>query len=456
MESNGLDKWKETMEKMTEKIRLWREDFCTSITFGVRFEGKDSSKIKVAFQSIGCYTQKCFVKIQYEEARVVKKTKGIIMFLVTAAAMFALTGCGSTTVDLNKYITIECSGYDSVGTASYVFDYDAFNEDYSGKIKINSDNGDEVASLGLLSGETPSELLLDICVSQSLSQTGNLSNGDVITLQWNCEDDMVSEYFNCELSYSDIEYTVSGLEEVATFNPFDYVEVSFSGTSPNGSVTVTPNYNQSEIQYINFTTDKYSGLKNGDTVVVTASISGSIDTFVEKYGSVLGQTEKTYTVDSLPYYVTDIADIPQDMMDKMDKQAQDVFRAYVANVWDKPENLNSISLIGNYFLTAKPGMSVGTNNYVYMVYKITATNPDPVQDVEFYYYVCFNNVMKLGDGTCSVDLSSYTKPDSGWFATEVFSVGTYTYSGYDNLDSLFNNQVVTKIETYEYTSTVQE
>jgi len=37
------------------------------------------------------------------------------MFLVGTIllAMFMFTGCGSTTVDLNKYMTIEVTGYDS-------------------------------------------------------------------------------------------------------------------------------------------------------------------------------------------------------------------------------------------------------------------------------------------------------------------------------------------------------
>jgi|BioPla2DNA2_1021312.scaffolds.fasta_scaffold04461_10 uncharacterized lipoprotein YehR (DUF1307 family) len=34
-----------------------------------------------------------------------KVLKGLLLFGITMVAVFALTGCGSTTVNLNKYIT---------------------------------------------------------------------------------------------------------------------------------------------------------------------------------------------------------------------------------------------------------------------------------------------------------------------------------------------------------------
>ena len=383
------------------------------------------------------------------------KIKCIYIIGLLVGAMGLLTGCGSTTVQLNKYVKIEASGYESMGTASYSFDYDAFEKDYSGKIKLNSKSSDEISALGLLSGESIEDILLDVCVSQKLDHTEGLSNGDVVTLKWNCEDTLADEYFNCKLDYSDITYTVSGLEEVDSFNPFDYVEVSFSGISPNGSVTITPNYDQAEIQYINFTSDKISGLKNGDTITVKAYMSVPTDTFVEKFGSVPEKTEETYTVDSLSFYVSSIEDIPQDMMEKMISQGEDAFRAYVANEWDKPENLISVTFAGDYFLTAKTGQNASTNNMLYLVYKIQATNTEPEQTVDFYYYVVFDDIIKLSDGTCSVDLSGYRLPSSGWDGSETFKVGDYLYKGYEKIDSLFNNCVVTKIDKYEYTSTLK-
>jgi len=48
-----------------------------------------------------------------------KKIKFMFLVGTILLAMFMFTGCGSTTVDLNKYMTIEVTGYDSRGTAKY-------------------------------------------------------------------------------------------------------------------------------------------------------------------------------------------------------------------------------------------------------------------------------------------------------------------------------------------------
>lgn len=393
-----------------------------------------------------------------------KKIKGLLLLGMIVVAMFALTGCGKTTVNLNQYITIVCEGYDSLGTASFTFDYEAFEKDYSGKIKLNSKNNDEMKMLSLLSGSSSAELLLDMCVSQSLDQTGNLSNGDTITLTWDCEDEMAGEYFNCKLNYSDITYTVSGLTEAEKFNPFDYVEVSFADTEPYISATITPNYDRQEMQYIKFTVDKENYLHNGDTITITASISGSVDTFVENYGVVISETERTYTVENMPRYATDVAEIPADIIDAMSAKGEEVFRAYVADRWSKPENLISVTYIGNYFLSAKPletevwgrNKTFWTENYLYLIYKITAANPNPEETIEYYYYINYEDIEIQPDGTCSVDIEAYTAPDTGWFAMETFKVGDYTYIGYESLEALKQSKVTERVNDYEYTSSVQE
>lgn len=385
-----------------------------------------------------------------------KKLKELLLLVIMSVFIFALTGCGKTTVKLNKYVTITADGYDSMGTASYEFDCDAFKKDYSGKIKLSKNNS-ELSSLGLLTGVTTEELLLDTCVSWKLDKISGLNNGDIVTFKWNCKDTMAEEYFNVKLDYSDITYTVKELEEVGAFNPFDYVKVSFSGASPNGSVTITPNYDKAEIQYVTFKADKTNGLKAGDTVTVSASISGSVDSFVEKFGAILEKTEETYTVEGLAEYVSDVSDIPGDMYNKMDKQLQDVLTADFAS-WEN-ETLKGMQLLGNYIITLKDGMSGSPNNYVYFVYKVTAENDQSNGDFNYYWYGYYQDVMILQDGTCTVDLSSYTVPKSGLFASEIIKFDGqrgYQYYGFKDLDSLFNKHVVSKIEKYEYNKTIQE
>lgn len=270
---------------------------------------------------------------------------------------------------------------------------------------------------------------------------------------------MAEEYFNVKLDYSDITYAVNGLEEVDSFNPFDYVEVSFSGISPNGAVTITPNYEQPEIQYVSFSADKNSGLKVGDTITVTASISGTVDSFVEKFGVVLGKTEETYTIDNLACYISDIEDIPEDMYNKMDKQLKDTFNAHVASSWDNKDAVKEFEQIGNYLLTLKDGMSGTPNNYLYFVYRLKITVEDG-SDFVYYWYGYYTDIMLLADGTCSVDLSGYIVSESssswGYNSGDYLPCDANHYvAGFADLDSFFNQHIVSKIEKYEYTQTIQ-
>lgn len=379
-----------------------------------------------------------------------RKLRCVLLLGIIVATMFIFTGCGTITVDLNKYINIEASGYDSMGTATYSFDYEAFKNDYSGKIKTT----DKAKSLGMMAGVTPAELLLDVCVSQKLDQNKNLSNGDTVTLQWNCDEELAREQFNVKLNYSDIKYKVSGLTEVAKFNPFDYVDISFSGISPFGSVTINPYYDQLEMQYIKFATDKNGTLKNGDTITVTAKISGSVDTFVEKFGAVLGQTSKEYTVDSLPSFVTSIKEIPSDSLNAMIAQGENSFRSHVEKDWYKPENLVSVNYIGHYFMNMKPDALCAYKNQLYLLYKISAINPEPETEVNYYYYVHYINVYTSPDGTCTYD--KYQIPLTGWFASETFSVDNWYYVGFQDLDTFFEDKIKFDIRYYEYTYEINE
>lgn len=370
-----------------------------------------------------------------------KRTKAILMIGVITVMLFALTGCGKTTIKLDKYVTITSEGYDSMGTASYDFDYDAFVKDYSGKIKL-SKNSSELSGWGLLTSETLEELLLDCCVDQKLDKTSDLSNGDVVTLKWNCEDTMAEEYFNVKLHYSDIIYTVKGLKEVGTFNPFDHLTIAPDGIAPNGSVSLNPNYDKSEMQYITFSSSKNSGLSNGDTITITADIQGSKDSFVSNYGVILSPTEMEYTVNGLKSYATSAVSIPEDTMSKMVNQGKDVFMSEIATSWIDGYEIKSIDYLGNYFMTLKEGQS-GDNNYLYLVYKIDFIEIDG-NEYKFYYQVKFKNIITDGNGNCLVDLSDYEKTSD----TFEYADGKYNALGYNTVDSLYETVIQPEVERY--------
>ena len=382
-----------------------------------------------------------------------KNAKKIVLLVSMITIIFTLSGCGKKTINLDKYMTITATGYDTMGSASYEFDYDSFEADYSGKIKI-SGNNEDLKAIGLLTGSSTEELLISACVKPQLDKNSNLCNGDTVTLKWNCNYTVAEEYFNVNLECSDINYTVSDLDELGSFNPFDYVSVEFSGISPNGTATIVPDDNQPEMKYFRFTADKSRDIANGDTITVTATFSGTPVAFAEEFGCAVSETEKTYTCESISYYVSDASEIPQDTMDKMIAQGLDEFNANEVSRWDKPENLNDVQYVGNYLVTLKDGMKATPNNTIYLIYKVNATNVKPAEEVEYYYYVAFNDVLILEDGTGSVNLANAIIP-SKYSSQSRFMVGKYTYVGYKDLDSFVNHCIVPAIDKYNYASTIE-
>ena len=152
-------------------------------------------------------------------------------------------------------------------------------------------------------------------------------------------------------------------------------------------------------------------------------------------------------------------------MDKMKKQAEDCFHSQTTE-WVSEIKVSSIDYIGNYFL--KPKFADGYNSYnncIYLVYKVDTDyeNEFHQENLSFYYYVQFTNIMILADGTCSVDLSSYTAPTNWNGFSHDYKWGdnwdekaTLNFPGYEDLDSLFNKLITAVVSDYEYEDNVKE
>ena len=126
--------------------------------------------------------------------------------------------------------------------------------------------------------------MLEMCVDETLSKTEGLSNRDKITLHWECNDSLAEDGFNAKLKYSDIEYTVSGLDEIAKEDLFDYIDVKIEGISPHGTVSVGwKNPNSTMWWDVDLEADQTSGLKNGDIVTVRANLKNP-DAFMKTFG----------------------------------------------------------------------------------------------------------------------------------------------------------------------------
>lgn len=228
---------------------------------------------------------------------------------------------------------------------------------------------------------------------------------------------------------------------------FAGVEVKFEGLSPCVKAAVSTQNADNAIS-VRYTIDKNQNLKIGDTVVVTAEFDAEK---LLKQGYIAEADTKEFVLSECDRYVTELADIPSEKVEKMNKQFEDAFRARVANRWKNKDSLKSIEYIGAYLLTEKEGFNGGTKNMYYGVYRISVSTDE--QEFSYYSYCQFKDIIILKDGTCSVDLTQYKMPSGSSF---YFKKGKLTYEGYEELDSLFNNCVTKSIENYEYESGVKE
>ncbi|MBD5159847.1 MAG: hypothetical protein HDT23_06370 [Ruminococcus sp.] len=388
-----------------------------------------------------------------------RKSTIILTCFAMLCVCAGLTGCGKETVDVTAGADIKVSGYDGHGIATIS------EGNWLSNTERTYGQGMSFAELAMLE-----EALYD-AVEFSVSPSENLSNGDEVTLTIDVDNSALESY-DFKLSGGEKKITVSGLDEVESFDPFANIAVNFSGMSPSGTASVNTSDSNIDIK-LNYTLDKNSGLKNGDEV--TLSISSSSGTDVEEYclnnGKIPTATEKKFTVEGLATYAQTLADIPEDMKSKMLAQAEDAIKAKC--VWDEYGTtgvLKSLEYLGDYYLTGKEGFDVSPQNKIYCLYKGTVEfnalkrhgdgKTKETGTASFYTCYLYNNIVLMPDGTCSVDLSngqladySYETDygyDNGWFPS------FYKLHGKENLDSIFSDRVTSQIEKYNYESTVKE
>ena len=385
--------------------------------------------------------------------------KGLIIS-TGCVLMFGLSACGKT-IDLNDYVEVEITGYEGYGEARVVFDKAAFKEDYA-DMELT---GEDSATYNMFYSSAAA-CVADEFIDVEVDIEDGLSNGDSVTLKWDCDEANIKELTGYKVSFQETKTTVEGLVTVPVFDAFEGLEVQFAGFAPQGSATIVTDGISTEAGKLSFVLDKNNGLSNGDTVTVkinSSATADNVDYYVDKCGAVPQAFEKQFVVQGLGEYVKELSQISDDMMDKMDIQAQDKFKAHVAEKWADSESLKDVQLIGNYFLTPKAGFT--GKNKLYFIYKVNAVNDANPGGFDYYYYTMYENIILLPDGTCSVDLSAAVVPEGkGVFlfsepysiSGEAFFSGKYYYQGYEDLDSLFNKKVTTEIDEYSYVSTVEE
>lgn len=325
---------------------------------------------------------------------------------------------------------------------------------------------DTAGSVELDTSKVPSEAYY---FQYTVDKDSGLSNGDTVTVtltDWDGSDptQQILEEYGKIPSPLTKEYTVEGLGEAKTFNPFDYVTLEFEGDNGQGDA-----YGEIDedglkalgIDYydydynLEYPGDSYGSLKNGDTVTLTFTALDSDDTagwFAANRGLIPDPVSKDYTVTGLTEYVSAAADIQEADLNKLTDQATSVINADNASSLSDSEKVNSLTYAGNYFLTAKDGMDPWPHNVLYLIYKINVTNGKGTYD--YYTFVEYDD-LKLDDRKAlQVDISDYnTCYHSIYLPEDDYS---YYYYGYKSLDDMYKDVCASEVDQYTVEDNTQK
>lgn len=361
-----------------------------------------------------------------------KKLKNFLMASVIGVlSCIAFAGCGANReINLNDYLTVEFSGYDGYGEATVTFDQEAMKDDCE-KIKISNSN---VSALYA----NAADYYQDFCVFYSLSEKDNLSNGDSITLTWNCEDALASNNTSGTLVHTDMTFEVSGLKVAPTFDVFEGVSLEFEGAAPYAKATIVggnENFAYTTTKDSSFAQPTVYNVKNGDTITIYAAqyfnSSMTMEEMVETYGGIPESMEKEFVVSGLDEYVTKVSDIPEEDWSAMDAEARDIIESYQDQVYGYSEC--EVNLVEK--AVGIPELS--DENKVCLIYTLSVPGEN---GFDFYWSAVFPEVIKKADGTMAYNLEEQEYPYGSYTLGVVFGDGFIKdnrfHVGYETIEEI--------------------
>ncbi len=234
--------------------------------------------------------------------------------------------------------------------------------------------------------------------------------------------DLEKEYSN---AYNDPTPSSSSKPEPEPIDPFENLEVTFEGISPLISAEIKGK--NSNVQY---TLDRDSDLKNGDTVTVTAEIPDyKADDFV------LTSDSKEFAVSERPSYIMKLSDLTDDDIKKLDPQITELILPDIVSHHGGGEGstVNSLDFIGNINLVKN-----GCNYRLYFVYKANVTFANAGVTKDYIFAAYFDHIYKENDGTLVFSDGKPFYSSSGDMSLSLS--GFYVGGAYASVDSL-NAQV---------------
>lgn len=272
-----------------------------------------------------------------------------------------------------------------------------------------------------------------------LCSESNLSNGDKVKVVASFSEELAEKELLI-IENVEKEFTVSGLKEPVKIDPFENLNITYTGASPYLNISLDNTKCDNIIkEHVVFSIDKDENIKNGDEITITTNYK--IET-LKKMGYILKQDTKTYKVENQPEYITslegfDTKELQSEINDKLAvvtaANEGDWYFAGVSIMSFK--SIADKSLNKTYLLTLKPNFEDEFiyddkvyNKYV-QIYEYTINKDNNDTQVKAYVAIFVDNIIKSEDGTLIWDFELWDR-------------------GYDNLDSLINDYVISEKEYY--------
>lgn len=190
-------------------------------------------------------------------------------------------------------------------------------------------------------------------------------------------------------------------------NPFDYITVEFTGNTGSGSAEVVYVENEdSEVdpRNISYTVSPRGYLSEGDTVTVTASSS----TYV------LSETSKTYTVEGLGTYLTELDSLSVKAVTMIHNKSDILVERVTSCAFTKPKSVTPCKM----YLTTD-----GKSNMLYDVYRIIFPDDEDTES-ERFAVVYYKNVIVHDTDEPTMNY------DSSMYCGQIIEVCDNSYEGY--------------------------
>ena len=411
-----------------------------------------------------------FQQSGFEPDQPKKKSKAGLIIGIAAAALVLVAAIiliilkpwakpKTVDIDLNPYASMTFSGNNGAGTFQFTFD----------ETKFVNENKETIQWMNKkLADETPaSQHYYDYCINGDFSaKSGTLSNGDKVVLTWKINEEW-APYFNVNVTSASKEFTVSGLTDIQSKDPFEGYQLMFTGTSPYIDAYGDSSSVPEPFAGLQYKIEPQYDLKAGDTVTVTLMTWEDQDptAMLEQTYAVHPSTlTKTFTVENTDAYITKAADIPADAMQQLIDVGQLVFE----DSETLPDNLKvgSFEYVGNLFLTIKEPDYNSVNNALFTLFKVSVTVTDKVTetneageqvetektiDYVYYYDVEYDDLVLAADGTIDIgNLYYYTTTD-----TVTLTESNITVYGYANTTDYVNSFNST-LESYNIENNLTE